>query len=111
VPRAREASVDAAPRVVKVVRTAAVEGVSEKVAEDVEVERVERAVLGVDVSAQRGRAVQRRQLRERVADRQEDAVDLRVLVYLCVRVCARVWRGVVSASGQRLEDGEADTYR
>ena len=84
VPRAREAPVDAAPRVVEVVRAAAVEGMPEKVAKDVEVERVERPVLGVDVCAQRGRVVQRRQLRERIADRQEDAVDLRVLVYVYV---------------------------
>ena len=52
-PRAGKASVDAAPRIVEIIRAAPVERVSEKVAEDVEVERVERAVLGVDVCAQR----------------------------------------------------------
>ena len=57
VPRACKASVDAAPRVVKVIRAAPVERMSEKVAEDVEVECVERAVLGVYVRAQRGRLV------------------------------------------------------
>ena len=76
VPRAGEPSVDAAPSVVEIVRAGPVERVPEKVAEDGEVERVERAVLGVDVRAQRGRVVQRRQLGERVANRQQDAVDL-----------------------------------
>ena len=37
------------------------------------------------VRVQRRRAVQRRQLRERVANREEDAVDLQVLV--CAYVC------------------------
>jgi hypothetical protein len=60
VPRAGKASVDAAPRIVEIIRAAPVERVSEKVAEDVEVERIERSVLGVDVCAQRGRLVQRR---------------------------------------------------
>ena len=53
VPHTREASVDAAPRVVEIVRAAPVEHVPEKVAEDLEVHRVERAVLRVDVRAAR----------------------------------------------------------
>lgn len=76
VPRTGKASVDAAPRIVKIICAAPIERVSEKVAENVEVERVERAILGVDVCAQRGRLVQRRQLGEGIADGQEDAVDL-----------------------------------
>jgi hypothetical protein len=76
VPRAGKTSINAAPRVVKVIRAAPVERMSVKVAEDVEIERVERAVLGVDVCAQRGRLVQRWELGERIADGQEDAVDL-----------------------------------
>jgi hypothetical protein len=76
VPRAGQPPIDAAPRVVKVVRAAPVERVPEKVTEDLEVERVERAVFRVDVCAQRGRLVQRRQLGERVADGQEDTIDL-----------------------------------
>jgi hypothetical protein len=57
VPRAGETSVDAAPRIIKVIRAAPVERMSEKVAEDFEVERVERAVLGVNICAQRRRLV------------------------------------------------------
>jgi len=76
IPRAREAPIDAAPRIIEIVRAAPVERVPEKVAEDGEVEPVERAVLRIDVRAQRGPAVQRRQLGECVADGQEDAVDL-----------------------------------
>ena len=60
VPRAGETSVDATSRIIKVVRTAPIERMSEKVAEDVEVERVERAVLGINICAQRRRLVQRR---------------------------------------------------
>jgi hypothetical protein len=40
VPRAGETSVDATPRIIKVIRAAPIEGMSEKVAEDFEVERV-----------------------------------------------------------------------
>jgi len=54
VPRAGEAAVDAAPSIVEIIRAAAVKRMSEKVAEDVEMEPVEGAVLGVDVCAQRG---------------------------------------------------------
>jgi hypothetical protein len=57
VPRAGETSVDATPRIIKVIRAAPIERVSEKVAEDVEVERVERAVLGINICAQRRRLV------------------------------------------------------
>jgi hypothetical protein len=57
VPRAGETSVDAAPRIIKVIRAAPIERMSEKVAEDVEVERVERAVLGINICAQRRRFV------------------------------------------------------
>jgi hypothetical protein len=57
VPRAGETSVDAAPCIIKVIRAAPIERMSEKVAEDIEVERVERAVLGIDVCAQRRRLV------------------------------------------------------
>ena len=47
-----------------------------KVTKDVEVKRVERAVFRIYVRTQSRRAVQRRELRERIADREEDAVDL-----------------------------------
>lgn len=57
VPRAGETSVDAAPRIIKVIRAAPIERMSEKVAEDFEVERVERAVLGINICAQRRRLV------------------------------------------------------
>ena len=76
IPRAREATIDTASRVIEIVRAAPIERVSEKVAEDVDVEPVEGAILRIDVRAQRGRGVQRRQLGECVADGQEDAVDL-----------------------------------
>jgi hypothetical protein len=51
-----------------------------KVAEDVEEKRVQRAELSVYICAQRRRAVQRRELCERIAYREKDAIDLRVLV-------------------------------
>ena len=76
IPRAREATIDTAPCIIEIVRAAPVERVSEKVAEDGDVEPIEGAILRVDVCAQRGRGVQRRQLGECVADGQEDAVDL-----------------------------------
>jgi hypothetical protein len=60
VPRAGETSVDTTPRIIKVIRAAPIERMSEKVAEDLEVERVERTVLGIDICAQRRRLVQRR---------------------------------------------------
>ena len=57
VPRAGQSPVDAAPRIIKVICAAPIERMSEKVAEDVEVERVERAVLGINICAQRRRLV------------------------------------------------------
>ena len=74
---------------VKVVCPAAIERVPES---------IERAVLCIGVRMQRGRVVQRRQLRERVTDRQEDVVDLRVLVCNAC-TCGEVrGLGVVTAS-------------
>jgi hypothetical protein len=80
IPRAREATVDAAPRIVEIIRTAPVKRMAEKVAEDVEVKRVKRAVLRIYICAQRRRSVQRRELYKGIADREEDAINLRVLV-------------------------------
>jgi hypothetical protein len=50
--------------------------VPEKVAEDLEVQRVERAVLRVDVCAQRGQVVQCWQLGGCDVDGENDAVGL-----------------------------------
>jgi hypothetical protein len=50
--------------------------VPEKVAEDLEVQCVERAVLCIDVCAQHGQVVRRWQLGGCDVDRENDAVDL-----------------------------------
>ena len=54
---------------------------AEEVGKDLAREALRRAPLVVDVRAQRGGLCEARDLRERVADREEDAVHLRVLVY------------------------------
>ena len=76
VPHACEASIDAVPRIIEIVQDATVERVPEKVAEDLEVQRVERAVLHVDICTQRGRAIQHLQLGERDINGEKDVVDL-----------------------------------
>ena len=69
-------SVDAAPRIIEIVRAATVERVPEKVAEDLEVQHIERAILRVDIYTQRGRAIQHLQLGKRDINGEKDAVDL-----------------------------------
>jgi hypothetical protein len=76
IPRAREATVDAAPRIVEIIRTAPVKRMAIEIAEDIKVERVERAVLRVYICAQRWRSVERRELYKGIADREEDTVYL-----------------------------------
>ena len=57
-----------------------VEPVAEEVGEDLAAEALGRAPLVVDVRAQGGVRDELRDLGERVADREQDAVHLRVLV-------------------------------
>ena len=70
-----------------VARAGAVEAVAEEVGEDLAGEALGRAPLVVDVRAQRGVLGDALDLAERVADREQDAVHLRVLVW--ARAAAR----------------------
>ena len=72
--RARLTCIEVVPR------ARAVEPVSEEVGEDLAAQTLSRAPFVLDVRAQRWVLRELGDLRERVADREEDAVDLRVLV-------------------------------
>jgi len=81
IPRARESAVDATTRVEEVVGTRAIKRVPEKVSEDVEIEPVERAELGVYVSTQGRLRVYVGEFTQRRTDWEENSVNLRVLIY------------------------------
>ena len=80
IPRARQPPVDTAPRIEKVVRPGPVEPVPKEIAQDVAYAVVGRAEFVLDVGEQRGLVRETGYLGEGVADGEEDAVDLGILV-------------------------------